>query len=69
MTGVDVTFERLQPVARALDCAGVQFGAGQHVRLQVWQWRWLAARAHVGPDDPAALLTWIGDSLNFVFEV
>ncbi len=60
MRGVDVAFERLQPVAFALGEGDLQFALGQQRGFDPRQRRGLGALAHIDPDEAVALGDLVG---------
>ena len=69
VAGVDVAFERLQPVALAQDGTDEPLAVRQHVGIEVGQRRWRRARPHVRPDHTAAFSTGIRGHFDLVLEV
>ena len=64
---VDVALERLHPVAVAHHRPYLRLGI--HVRLEVGQWWWRLAPAHIGPDHAAALDAGVGNRVHLVLKI
>ena len=69
MRGVDLAFQRLQPVAVALHQADVDLVRRQVEHLEAGQRRRLGALAHVDPDEAGALDDTVGLGLHLVLEI
>ena len=69
MGRVDVALQDLQPVAVLGDLRGDVLRLGDERPFHRGERRGRAARAHVRPDDAAALLTWIRDGSDLVLEI
>src|SRR5262249_48280280 len=65
--GVDRALQDLEVIA--LHLRGPGLAGGDHVRFERGQGWGGSTRAEGGPHDPAAFLGWIGDGLDFAFEV